>query len=165
MALRDDLDKNGDGRISMVEFISAVQEKRKLVAGQTWVVDQRSLSSAWRMILSMAKGGDEWQALASKLFSDLDRDGSGEVDLRELAAGLQSLAKRQGRSALSSEQVAAFYKDLDTDASGVVSLSEFLAAAECYRPGTKAPELDAWRLLLQKARVLWVPVPSANAAF
>jgi Ca2+-binding EF-hand superfamily protein len=100
------------------------------------------------MILAMAHG-DDWKKLIENLFGALDRDGSGEVDVLELSTGIQNLAKQQGRSKITPEQLKVFYDDLDADFSGKISLKEFMLAAEFYRP-SKGPEVEAWNLLLQK---------------
>lgn len=81
-------------------------------------------------------------ASVGRLFEDLDRDGSGSVDVREMAAGLLRVGVEADEGA-----VASFCRELDTDFDGSVSLTELMTAIKLRRP-SQGVLIEAWRKLL-----------------
>ena len=62
---------------------------------------------------------------AKAAFQTVDTDGSGEIDLNELKAAMDSMAAEMGFPAPKKEDVLDLMKDLDTDRSGKIDFNEF----------------------------------------
>lgn len=125
LAFRNDVDTDGNGGISLDEFLMAVKVHSKLQAAS----DARDPAYAqteavWAAVLAGAGSNPaRWTEQVEAMFAAFDADGSGAIDTSELASGLASLGVR-----LDSTQVAAFRADVDTDCDGQISLAEFLMA-------------------------------------
>ena len=140
MALRDDMDADFDGKISLSEFKAAVELRKPHVGAGV---------QAWKALL--AKVSDDprsWARSVEKLFLEFDRDGSGGIDISELSAAVKSLGV-----SLAPEQLVAFRDEFST--SGQITLKEFVAAVEQRKPKTgsgAAPgSLEAaWIAILSK---------------
>jgi Ca2+-binding EF-hand superfamily protein len=77
MALRDDLDTNRDGHISLHEFETAVHRHKKLKMKALHRPDDRAtLDEAWEVLLGAAKADGDWPTTLQHLFRKLDTDGS-----------------------------------------------------------------------------------------
>ena len=61
-----------------------------------------------------------WERNLKLMFQQFDADGSGNIDLGELAAGLTSLGIQ-----LLQDQLVALRNEMDFDGDGQISLSEF----------------------------------------
>jgi Ca2+-binding EF-hand superfamily protein len=121
LSFHEDIDENGDGRVSIQEFMDAV-EKRKPRSGKG---AGSSKEGAWRSILQAVEKDESWERSLATLFKAFDKDGSGSIDVAELASGLVSLGV-----SLSPDQVMAIREDLDSNGDGTISKSEFEAAVK-----------------------------------
>ena len=80
--------------------------------------------AAWGKILKIAQEDPKgWKERIKSMFMRFDADGSGDIDVEELGAGLSSLGVK-----LKSEELHAFASDIDDDGGGTISLDEFIAA-------------------------------------
>jgi Ca2+-binding EF-hand superfamily protein len=160
--LRAELDLNGDGKITMEEFNACVESRRKNKRGGSKqsslsrgrpsesarndakrVAEDVSSSLMWEALMGeLDRDESGFMASVGRLFEDLDRDGSGSVDVREMAAGLLRVGIKASEAA-----VASFCRELDTDFDGGVSLSELMTAIKVRRP-SQAVLIEAWRKLL-----------------
>lgn len=76
MALREELDTNRDGQISLHEFLTAVQRRMKRKKHTLQRPEDRSaLLEAWRVLLE-ATTSESWREDITHLFRKLDADGS-----------------------------------------------------------------------------------------
>lgn len=115
MALRDILDTNKDGIISMSEFSDAV--KKKLAVTESPNI---SLEPAWTAIVKFALiNPEKWRSSSEKLFLKFDIDSSGMINIENLCKGIRSLGVK-----LTAPQLDALMQDLDKDFSGSISLDE-----------------------------------------
>jgi len=90
-------------------------------------VDKESLDVAWDTILRSINGvpGDSIAEKVNSLFKDFDSDGTGELDLHELGAGLKSCGIR-----LNERQLDVLAKSVDIDGDGNISFGEFAIQVE-----------------------------------
>mmetsp|Transcript_55802 Transcript_55802/g.126824 ORF Transcript_55802/g.126824 Transcript_55802/m.126824 type:complete len:447 (+) Transcript_55802:151-1491(+) len=134
-AFQKGLDSNADGAISLEEFRSALMREMYEV--------QKELGLAWDAVLDFTisqKTG------IREIFMRFDEDGSGFLDLTELANGLVALGVE-----LRPRGLRALLRDVDTGGDGVVSLAEFFEAVAKYQGRTKydpAAADRAWPALL-----------------
>jgi Ca2+-binding EF-hand superfamily protein len=123
MAIREDLDSNGDGSISKSEFEAAVRSKSKSSPpkrSSSWSGSSGTVEKAWGAIMAVVqRNPDKWVSAVESLFLKLDSDSSGEVDLTELGKGLKGLGVQ-----LTDQQRAALMQDLDSDFNGRITLKE-----------------------------------------
>ena len=64
----------------------------------------------------------------TKMFRDLDTDGSGDVDIDEFVTGMRGMGLK-----LRDSQFHALHADCDTDGDGKLTLKEFTNAAKVSR--------------------------------
>jgi Ca2+-binding EF-hand superfamily protein len=145
MALRDDLDANKDGKITMTEFTDAV-ERNLTTKGLLSSQDDTGLEDAWTAIMQVAATAN-WPSSIETLFATFDKDGSGEIDISELSAGLKAMDPLGVD--LSPAQAKAFRDDIDADFNGTISLQEFKTAVEFRKP-KKGAEVEVWHTILLK---------------
>jgi Ca2+-binding EF-hand superfamily protein len=140
------MDTNGDGRISLNEYLASATARFKAIdtkntgnidaaqIGNSPAVAERGVHRAATLVARLDKAGngyitrDEFLAAANKRFTRLDKDGNGKLTLDELAAG-----RGHGRRAAMAGKRAEFaqkrFDKLDTNHDGVVTKEEYLAAA------------------------------------
>lgn len=125
LAFRNDMDTDGNGGISLDEFLMAVKVHTKLQAARDATdPNVAKTDAAWASVLQGADADSAgWTAQIEALFVNFDADESGAIDAGELASGLASLGVL-----LDATQVQAFQDDVDTDGDGQISLAEFLMA-------------------------------------
>ena len=63
----------------------------------------------------------------TKMFRDLDLDGSGDVDIAEFVGGMKKLGLE-----LTDAQFSALHHDCDTDGDGSLTLKEFVNSCKCH---------------------------------
>merc|ERR1719263_304661 len=78
---------------------------------------------AWPKVLAWFRKKKERAGNVKKLFTELDADGSGDIDLKELVDGM----KKEGLM-LSDEEFEAYFNALDLNGDGQVTLMEFTKA-------------------------------------
>jgi Ca2+-binding EF-hand superfamily protein len=84
----------------------------------------KATEGAWTNILRMANEDPRgWQNRIKNMFKRFDTDGSGDIDIEELGAGIQSLGVKLTRHELN-----AFASDIDDDGGGTIGLDEFITA-------------------------------------
>ncbi|HET9189535.1 MAG TPA: EF-hand domain-containing protein, partial [Rudaea sp.] len=157
-------DTNGDGRISLDEYLAAATKRFQSIdtqnKGSITAADivaspqtvQRDQKMAQRFVARMDKAGngyvskDEFLAAASNRFARMDSAGTGQVTLAQFeAAAPAGRGHWHGAAAAQSGERAQFAQDvaqhefakLDANHDGVVSKDEYLAAA-----GTRFDALD-----------------------
>ncbi|MDR3389308.1 MAG: EF-hand domain-containing protein [Rudaea sp.] len=149
------MDTNGDGRISLDEYLAAATARFKSIdtknKGSIDAVDvasspettQRDERVAQFMVKRMDTAGngyvtqDEFLAAAKKRFARMDKNGDGKLTPDELAA--PRWPRRQADASQASVETAKgsrgaqfaqkHFDKLDTNHDGVVSIDEYLAAA------------------------------------
>lgn len=67
----------------------------------------------------------KFTSAAKAAFQSVDTDNSGEIDLNELKAVMDSMANEMGFPAPKKEDVIDLMKELDTDSSGKIDFNEF----------------------------------------
>ena len=134
LSFLSDIDANGDGRVSLQEFMDAV-EIRKPRSGKG---AGSSKEGAWRSILRAVEKDESWERSVATLFKAFDKDGSGSIDVAELASGLVSLGV-----SLSPDQVMAIREDLDSNGDGTISKGEFEAAIKSKSKGTPTKRVSS----------------------
>ena len=89
-ALRDTMDTDQDGTISMSEFMTALERERARVARPSTRgppgkdADVETVRLTWDKVLYVVnKDPKVWERSCSLLFAAMDRDGSGEIDIEE----------------------------------------------------------------------------------
>jgi len=123
IAFRNDMDADGNGGISLDEFLMAVRTRLKGLPANA-AVNTDAVNAAWEAVLSNASNDPaQWIKDVENMFVAFDADGSGEIDVGELANGLASLGV-----SLNPRDLEAFKEDIDDDCNGSISLSEFLVA-------------------------------------
>jgi Ca2+-binding EF-hand superfamily protein len=158
------MDTNGDGRISLDEYLAAATKRFQSIdtqnKGSITAADvaasprtvQRDQKMAQRFVARMDKAGngyvskDEFLAAASNRFARIDTTGTGQVTLAQFeAAAPAGRGHWHGAAAAQSGKRAQFAQDaaqhefakLDANHDSVVSKDEYLAAA-----GTRFDALD-----------------------
>lgn len=148
------LDSNGDGRISLAEYVAGAATKfRAIDAGHHGSVDAADIAGspdaiarldrrAGRLVQRLDTAGngyvtqDEFVAAAQKRFDRLDRNGDGKLTPDELSVPRHG---RRGRGRMAAAaMVRRGFDKLDANHDGVVTADEFVAAAR-----TKYSTLDA----------------------
>ena len=82
-----------------------------------------STKTPWPKILGWFRE-KRWRAVALKqMFTDLDADNSGDVDLQELVGGMKEMGLN-----LSDDEFLAFFHDLDANGDGAITRKEFTDA-------------------------------------
>ena len=92
VVFRDDIDADGDGSISLDEFTSAVRIRLKAASASNTPNDM-AVRAAWGKILGALPV--DWRPKVEEVFLEFDADQSGEIDMEELAAGLQVSERRR----------------------------------------------------------------------
>ena len=130
LAFQRQLDTNVDGGVSLVEFTSAVQAEREALSA--------ALGSAWSAVRAVSKrqGRD-----LERLFRETDTDGSGGLELLELA----ELMARCGAK-LSPREQRVLMQSIDEDGDGSVNYAEFMGALQRSEalPSDAAAADEAW---------------------
>jgi Ca2+-binding EF-hand superfamily protein len=136
---KDDLDTDFNGSISLREFVSAVEMRKPRKGADV---------EAWRKILSkIDENPSGWAESVEKQFKEIDVDGSGEIDVTELA-------QMNLGAAMTVSQLEAFIQEVDLDFNQRVSLTEFMAAVDKRKPrgkdGAHLSSADAaWSAILR----------------
>jgi len=159
---RDDLDVNGDGRISYNEFAQRVKDKMGDLAMEherdlfkfrprPGMVDVTTSTVAWNRIASFlrenASGADSIKAL----FVSMDLNSNASLDCSELRAGLLRLGTR-----LEGPLLDAIFMELDLDRDGRISAWEFEAKLAEKVEALNASDREVW------ADVLSAMLPSCG---
>jgi len=146
VALIKELDTNGSGTISLAEFTKAVSSHQKAAAVAAAAAAEKEeeesakmhlssgggAESAWDALLEAASGNEKtWTRKIEALFLAFDRDGNGNVDISELAAGFKS----SFHLTLSPNEVKGLSADLDMNVDGTINLEEFMRALHAKRGG------------------------------
>lgn len=107
----------GDDRVNLQHLFDAIEKRKPKNIGLN-----SSLDDAWKAILEVAGAGNSslWSRSLPSLFRLFDKDGSGNIDVAELASGLKSLGVK-----LTPDQVMALRDDLDCNHDGTISKNEF----------------------------------------
>jgi calcium-binding protein CML len=112
--VRDAMDANGDGTISLSEF-------RAVFAAQK----NSARDMAWAVFLNFMHRHPETSDSVASVFLAADADGNGELDVGELATVLVGLGIE-----LDALQLRLFRDDIDANGDGAISLAEFQSAIE-----------------------------------
>jgi hypothetical protein len=93
-------------------------------------VDKDTLDTAWDSVLRSinAVAGETIKDKVHNLFKDFDSDGTGELDLTELGAGLESCGIR-----LNERQTHVLAKSIDKDGDGNISFDEFAVQVQIVK--------------------------------
>ena len=84
----------------------------------------KATDAAWEKIIKMALGDPKgWKERIKVMFKRFDTDGSGDIDVEELGAGLSSLG-----IVLKRHEVYSYASDVDDDGGGTIGLEEILTA-------------------------------------
>jgi Ca2+-binding EF-hand superfamily protein len=142
------MDSNGDGRISLDEYLAASGARFKSIdsqnKGRIDAADIASSKSAIERIdhranalvkhLDTAGNGyvtqDEFVAAAQKRFARLDKNGDGKLTPDELTARRWAEAPGAGQSRSMPQSAQQRFDKADTNHDGVVTLDEYVAAAK-----------------------------------
>ena len=89
---------------------------------------ERALESAWDKILGFLKSSTEASKAVVGLFTDLDKDGSGGVDIDELSSGFADLGVD-----LTISEAKAFHMACDKNGDGQMTLTEFTGAVKAAK--------------------------------
>jgi Ca2+-binding EF-hand superfamily protein len=123
-AFKNDIDKDDSDGISLDEFLMAVRVRVKAYSDSANSENNKAVEEAWTKVLGGADSDPSgWAKRVEDLFTKFDLDEDGEIDVSELAAGLDSIG-----AYLSEEQIELFRDDIDDDCSGTITLGEFLMA-------------------------------------
>ena len=124
-ALAKDLDGDGDGSVTKEEFFVAVRVRMDAKARQASADPKvQSMEQCWSKILAQGKRHPRgWKAAIEELFLEFDSDGSGEIDVGEFHAGLESLGL-----VISGEEAQFIFDDVDADGGGTLTLQEVTMA-------------------------------------
>lgn len=96
---------------------------------------------------------ETWDRAVAMMFRTLDCDGSGDIDVSELASGLLMLGVQ-----LRPDEVVAIQREFDADGNGGITLVEFKSAVNAkWESRPKAQVVtntldDAWNRILEVAR-------------
>jgi calcium-binding protein CML len=112
-------DKNGDGKVSMKEFLDYFTKR---VDQASRIRDQKRSRSLVKKFCALMCKAEEKGATLEQIFGHFDRDGSKSVTAEELHAGLRSLPHCKDMSV---DDIQMLVRALDADSSGEVSLDEF----------------------------------------
>jgi Ca2+-binding EF-hand superfamily protein len=126
-------DHNGDGTISLEEFIDFFSQRVKQAAADRVLKKRIQLISKFLEILEIA--GEKGITLET-IFDHFDRDKSGSLTMAELASGLRSLPLFK---ALTDGDIQGLVEALDSDRNGDVSLKELKAFVEKNTPPPSNP--------------------------
>lgn len=107
------LDADHNGEISMEEFIDFVS-----------VGSEAEIVRKTERLRSVFQNAQKKNLTIDKIFAHLDKDHSGEVSVKEMAAALKSLPNFKG---LTDKDIEVLVSILDADNSGQISLAEFTA--------------------------------------
>jgi|MDSY01.1.fsa_nt_gb Ca2+-binding EF-hand superfamily protein len=107
-----------DGQISQAEFLGIVDAHAAECRDIVWT----------KLMAEVDKDPNVWERNLKLLFINFDSDGSGDIDLDELAQGLASLGIELLR-----DQLVALRNEMDFDGDGQISLREFSIAVANYR--------------------------------
>ncbi len=139
------MDTNGDGRISLDEYLASATARFKGIdtkhAGNIDAADianapevaERVVRRAASVVARLDKAGngyvtkEEFLAAATKRFARMDKDGSGKLTIDELSAGRHGHRPRQADKGAQFAQKR--LDKLDSNHDGVVTRDEYLAAA------------------------------------
>lgn len=69
---------------------------------------------------------DEKRNVLQKLFSKLDKDKNGTMELKEFNSFLRQLTRTFSMEPMKNDDVCDFFNELDSDANGVISFDEFV---------------------------------------
>lgn len=142
------MDSNGDGRISLDEYLAASGARFKSIDSQNkGSIDATDIASSKSAIeridqranalvkhLDTAGDGyvtqDEFVAAAQKRFGRLDRNGDGKLTADELTARHWGGAAVSGQAKPLPQSARQRFEKADTNHDGVVTLDEYVAAAK-----------------------------------
>ena len=102
------LDTDGDGSVSIEEFMAAV-----------WEGKLQRIRKKFQTV-SYAAGGQDW----AKLFAHYDRDNSGELDFEEFRRAVRKDVGMK-KNQVTDEELREIFDQADTDGGGTISLAEF----------------------------------------
>jgi Ca2+-binding EF-hand superfamily protein len=146
-----DLDVNGDGRISLDEFLACVEART--------TTNARAISPGWREIIGrMDVAGID----AGALFNKFDANSNGLLS----RADLKALLAKAGAE-LSDTQFALFRDGMDLNSDGRIGRGEFIHAVEANRrelTSAKAPRQLNTSLLGKYSNQTQAPQPRVIAA-
>ena len=114
-------DTDGDGKISMREFVDFFSQRLKQAQIERKKKRQQLLAKRFQALVhaAVAKGAN-----LSQMFSHFDKDSGGFISPKELATGLKSIKQFDS---LTDQDIDSLVEILDADRSGDISLDEFKA--------------------------------------
>jgi len=140
-------DTNGDGRVSLQEYLAAAtarfqqvdtQHKGSVTAEQianSPAAAERKEHRAEKLVRRLDAAGngyvtqDEFVAAAKARFAKLDRDGDGKLTPAELSARRRAHGRADGQPGPFAQKR---FEGLDANHDGVVTLNEYIAAATAH---------------------------------
>ena len=125
MLFRRDIDQDGDGHVSLKEFLLATRLRMKAQALEGHSDDPAvmALENAWSKLLCYTMENPAWKENVSQMFDTYDLDQSGDIDFDEFSTGIRVIGLD-----LDTEELEELLGDLDEDGGGSVSLDEFMCA-------------------------------------
>ncbi|KAJ8607018.1 hypothetical protein CTAYLR_006253 [Chrysophaeum taylorii] len=146
-------DADGDGRISLKEFVARVKRGERQKSSSS----SPSLTAFEARVKAMLLKAEELGASVVDAFRQFDADDDGTLTEAEVGAAFRSLDQR-----LSASEVRKLFRHLDKDGSGGIEVSELLAFAG--RDATDHLEMKL-RVLLQAAERKGIAVADVFAAW
>jgi calmodulin len=140
-ALYPEIDANKDGKISLQEWVTAIEEYRQASPEE----DAQTLLNAWDSILDETLTSDGLASIKS-MFKLADVDGDGGLSLQELARGLLSCGIR-----MTPRQLRLLQRDLDENKDGDISFEEFESKVQRFQaasPLNREAADEAWDLAI-----------------
>ena len=127
---RRDIDQDGDGYVSLKEFLLAIRLRMK---AQIAVGSDDPLAvateSAWTKLIAIIDNDpSDWKHRVQRMFEAVDNSGTGAIDMMDLNTGLVAMDLL-----LSTEELRGFAEDVDEDGSGKISFDQFVCAIQQRR--------------------------------
>lgn len=124
LAFRGDLDFDGDGAISLDEFLMAARiHIRSADAQAGFSGEKKVIDDAWEKILTGATSVKQWARKVEQFFLKADRDGNGKIDAQELSSALAATGVH-----MNPKEIEAFRNDILDDPHEDITIKQFLAA-------------------------------------